>query len=111
MNLLSPSEGGLLFASLSSVFGLSRWCAVVKNLPANAGDAGNAGSIPGLGRSLGGGNGNPLQYSCLKNPMDRGALWATVHRGPKESDTTDWPSRYGPLCLGLKLCEWQPVHP
>ena len=42
---------------------------MVKNLPANAGDAG---SIPGLGRSPGGGNGNPLQYSCLKNPMDRG---------------------------------------
>ena len=59
MNLLSPLEGGFLFASLSSVPGLSRWCAVVKNLPANAGDIGNAGSIPRLGRSLGGGNGNP----------------------------------------------------
>ena len=43
---------------------------VVKNLPANAGDVN---SIPGLGRSSGGGNGNPLQYSCLENPMDRGA--------------------------------------
>ena len=51
----------------------------VKNLPANAGDEGEAGSIPGLGRSPGGGNGNPLQYSCLENPMDRGAWWATVH--------------------------------
>ena len=49
---------------------------VVKNLPANAGDVG---SIPGLGRSLGGGHGNPLQDSCLENPMDRGAWWATVH--------------------------------
>ena len=48
---------------------------VLKNLPANAGDAG---SIPGLGRSTGGGNGNPPQYSCLGNPMDRGACWATV---------------------------------
>ena len=48
---------------------------VVKNLPANAGDAG---SIPGSGRSPEG-NGNPLQYSCLGNPMDRGAWWATVH--------------------------------
>ena len=46
---------------------------VVKNLPANAGDSGDAGSNPGLGRSPGGGNGNPLQYSCLGNPMDRGA--------------------------------------
>ena len=49
---------------------------VVKNLPANAGDAG---SILGLGRSPGEGSGNPLQYSCLENPMDRGAWWATVH--------------------------------
>ena len=46
---------------------------VVKNPPANAGDARDAGSIPGLGRSLGGGNGNTLQYSCLENLMDRGA--------------------------------------
>ena len=48
----------------------------VKNVPANAGDAG---LIPGSGRSPGGGNGNPLQYSCLENPMDRGAWRATVH--------------------------------
>ena len=52
---------------------------MVKNLPANVGDSRDAGSIPGLGRSPGGGNGNPLQYSCLENPMDRGALQATVH--------------------------------
>ena len=49
---------------------------VVKNPPANAGDAG---SIPGFGKSPGEGNGNPFQYSCLKNPMDRAAWWATVH--------------------------------
>ena len=47
------------------------------------------GSIPGLGRSPGEGNGNPLQYSCLENPMDRGAWWAAVRRGYKESDTTE----------------------
>jgi len=52
---------------------------VVKNLPANAGDVREVRSIPGLGRSPGGGNGNPLQYSCLENPMDRGAWRATVH--------------------------------
>ena len=52
---------------------------VVKNLPANAGDVSDAGLIPGLGRSLGGGNGNPLQYSCLENLMDRGAWQTTVH--------------------------------
>ena len=52
---------------------------MVKNPPANAGDVRDTGSIPGLGRSLGGGHSNPLQYSCLENPMDRGAWWATVH--------------------------------
>ena len=48
-------------------------CTVVKNSSANAGDTGDAGFIPGLGRSPGVGNGNPLQYSCLENPMERGA--------------------------------------
>ena len=52
---------------------------VVKNSPANAGDISDASSIPGSGRSPGGGHGNSLQYSCLENPMDRGAWWATVH--------------------------------
>ena len=52
---------------------------VVKNPPANASDTGDTGALPGSGRSLGGGNGNPLQYSCLRNPMDRGAWWVTVH--------------------------------
>ena len=50
----------------------------VKNLPANARDARDVGAIPGLGRSPGEGNGNPHQYSCLRNPMDRGAWWAIV---------------------------------
>ena len=57
--------------------------AVVNNPLTNAGDTGDASLIPGSGRSLGGGNGNPLQYSCLKNPIDRGAWWATVHRVTK----------------------------
>ena len=52
---------------------------VVKNPPANAGDARHAGSIPGSGKSLGVGNGNPLQYTCVENSMDRGAWWAAVH--------------------------------
>ena len=51
--------------------------------------AGDLGSIPGLGRSSGEGNGNPLQHSCLGNPMDRGAWWAIVHGVTKESDTTE----------------------
>ena len=58
---------------------------VVKNLPAKAGEAG---SVLELGRSPGEGNGNPLQYSCLGNSMDRGAWQATVHGVAKESDTT-----------------------
>ena len=53
---------------------------MVKNLPANAGDTG---SIPGLGRSPGGGNGKPLQNSCLENPMDRGAWWTIVYKVAK----------------------------
>ena len=52
---------------------------MVKNPPANAGYAEDTGSISGLGRSRGGGNENPLQYSCLENLMDRGAWWARVH--------------------------------
>ena len=55
---------------------MTQW---VKNLSANAGDARGVDSIPGSGRSPGGGSGNPPQYSCLEKPMDRGAWWATVH--------------------------------
>ena len=62
---------------------------VVKNLPANAGDVGDTGSVPGSGRSPAGGSGNPLQYSCLGNPMDTGAWQATVGGVTKESDTTE----------------------
>ena len=56
---------------------------VVKNLPANAEEARDAGSIPGLGRSPGVGNGSLLQYSCLENSMDGGAWWAIVHGAAK----------------------------
>ena len=52
---------------------------VVKNLLSNAGDVRDMGSIPGSGRSPGGGHGNPLQYSCPEKPMERGAWWAMVH--------------------------------
>ena len=53
---------------------------VVKNMLGNAGDIRHTDSIPGLGRYPGGGHGNPLQDSCLENPLDRGSWWATVHR-------------------------------
>ena len=66
--LLQPCGSGFLDGS------------VVKNPPANAGGSSDMGSIPGLGRSPGEGNGNPLHYSCLENSMDGGAWWATVHR-------------------------------
>ena len=59
---------------------------MVKNPPANAGDIRDVGLILKSGRSPGGGHGNPLQYSCLENPMDRGAWWPTVHRVVKS-----WP--------------------
>ena len=61
---------------------------MVKNLTANEGDVGDKGWIPGSGRFPGGGNGNPLQYSCLENPMDREAWQATIHRVAEESDMT-----------------------
>ena len=57
----------------------SQTVVMVKNQLANAGDVGDKGSIPGLGRFPGKGHGNPFQYSCLKSLMDRGAWWATVH--------------------------------
>ena len=60
---------------------------MVKNPPAPAGDTGLSGLIPGLERSPGAGNGNPLQYSCLEDSMDRGAWWATVQVVSEESDT------------------------
>ena len=83
---------------------------VVNNLPANAGDTRNVGSILGWGRSPGVGNGNPLQYSCLENPMDRGAWWATVHGVAKSRTRLSLCARdvellhellghRGPLCL------------
>ena len=63
---------------------------VVKKLPANAGDVRDVGSIPELERSPGGGHGNLLQYSCLENPINRGAWWATYSPwGCKEPDTTE----------------------
>ena len=67
------------FGTVTPISQASQVALVVKNLPANAEDIRDAGLIPGSGRSSGGGYGNPIQYSCLENPMDRGAWWATVH--------------------------------
>ena len=65
-----------------------RWLTGKKKSDSNAGDARDEGSIPGWERSPGGGHGNAFQYSCLENPVDRGAWWATVHR-VTELDTTE----------------------
>ena len=77
-----------LFASGGQHIGVSH---SGKNPPANAGDARDADSIPGSRRSPGEGNGSPLEYFCLKNPMDRGASWATVHGIAKR---WTWPSDF-----------------
>ena len=68
-----------IFNVLSNLHTVFHVVLVVKNLPANAGDLRDSGSIPGSKRSPGEGHGNPLQYSCLKNPMDKGAWQVTVH--------------------------------
>ena len=78
-----PETIPTLLISYSPVWGFSGGTQMIRNPPANAGDAGDMGSVPGLGRSPGGGNGHPLQHSCLENPMDRGVWWATVQRVAK----------------------------
>ena len=67
-------------------------------------DAGDPGSIPGSGRSPGEGNGNPLQYSCLENPMDGGAWWATVHEVAKsQTGLSDFTLTFTLLCIDTKM--------
>ena len=72
---------------------------MVKNLAANAGDAKDAGSIPGSRRFPGVGSGNPLQYSCLENSMDRGAYWAIVHGAAKSPAQLSDRADEGPLSM------------
>ena len=91
----------------------SNWASqVVKNPPANAGDVTDAGSIPGLARSPGGGHCNPLQYSCLENPMDRGAWRATIHRVAqswtrlKQPSTHTYTNHYNLLLKTLEVRWW-----
>ena len=90
-----PSLGILPFLMLDN------WASqvelVVKNPPANAGDTRDAGLIPGLGRSPGGGHGCPLHYSCLENPMDRRAWQATVHRVAKSWTRLKWLNTAHPM--------------
>ena len=80
MRMFSLKKRRVEAGCVCNSFGLPRWCFPgVKNTPANTGDIRDMGLIPGLERSPGGEHGNPLQYSCLENPMDRGAWWAIVH--------------------------------
>ena len=72
---------------------------VVKNLPASVGDVRDTGLIPGLGRSPGGRHGNPLQYSCLVNPIDRGAWWIRVHRLTKSGTQLKQLSMHTKTCI------------
>ena len=76
----------LIFFFGIEIYGLPRWGLIVKHLPASAGNTGDGGSIPGLGRSPGVGHGNTLQYSCLENPTNREAC--RVPWGCKELDVT-----------------------
>ena len=111
--LLPPKEN---WQHLETSFGYhhrgcwaSQVALVAKKLPANAGDIRDLGSISGLGKSLGGGNGNPLQYSYLENPMDRGTWWATVHgvtRVGHDLATTPPPP---PMCSNLFFVRYLPM--
>ena len=83
-----PLEKEMATHSSILLEGSSQVALVVKNPLANAGDISDVGSVPGLRRSPGGGQGNPLQYSCLENPIDRGAWWVTAH-GVTELDMTE----------------------
>ena len=74
-----------------------------KNPPANAGDAGDVGSVPRLGRSPGEGSGNPLQYSSLENPMDRGVWQAAVHGVSKSQTQLSMPVQLSPPMKEVKL--------
>ena len=75
---LRPVPFLIVFVFLYAILGWASQVVLVVRRPANVGDVKDAGLIPGLGRSSGGEHGNPLQYSCLENPMDRGAWWASV---------------------------------
>ena len=102
MHLTAKSYGGeyVHYLHAKKLRGLPRWC-FSKNLPANAENIRHMGSIPGLGRSPGGGHGNPLQYSCLESPMDRGAWRAIVHRVAESQTRLKW----------LSMCATPQINP
>ena len=106
-----PSASALFDLKFTKI-GASQVALVVKNPPANAGDVRDTGSFPGLGRSPGGGHGSPLQYSCLENPMDRGAWQATVHSVSKSQTRLKWLSTHTQkigdmraFVVGFRVCQ------
>ena len=96
-----------IFIFHHSTYWASQVTQVVKNLPANAGDTRDAGSIPGLGISPGLWNGNPLQYSCLKSPRDRGACWAAVYGVTQSWTRLTWLSSSNPF----QILAWKVSRP
>ena len=107
---VSTTAGKVLFATMYLLLLASQVSLVVRNLPANAGDVRALGSIPGLGRSPGGGHGNPLWYSCLENPMDRGAWWATVHRVTQSQTTLKQVSIAQYVCWYIRRTLYQTFY-
>ena len=108
---LQRDRNNRMYISLS--LGASQAAQWVENLPANAGDTGDLGLIPGSGRSPGGGHGHPLQYSCLENPMDRGA-WSLQSIGSQRvrHNWSDWVCTHAslPSCLSVSLSrDWLKV--
>ena len=106
--LHTPACEASSFRTGSNTGRASQVALVMKNLPASVGDVRDSGLIPGSGRSPGGGHGNPLQCSCLENPMDRRACWATVHGAakswtrPKRLSTHSCQHREKPETYGSK---------
>ena len=102
---MDGGDGCTLWIVLMQLYtsGLPGWLSSEKSA-SSAGDAGDASSIPGSRRAPGGGHGNPLQYSCLENPMDRGGCWAVIHRGAKSQT---WLKQ---LCMHAYLKMVKMVH-
>ena len=111
-HVLLGGLGAGLFVPRYTIQRASQVVLVVKNPHANAGDIREAGLTPGSERSPGGGHGNPLQYSCLENSMDKGAWRATIHRAAKSQTRLKRLSKHAHSCLylfvyfSLQLCQF-----
>ena len=95
----SPSEWTGWISLVENIWGLPQWFSSKESTC----NSGHSGSVPGLGRSTGGGQSNPLLYSCLENPMARGAWWATVHRVAKSQTWLKWLGMHAQSISGTKI--------